>query len=69
MWEKGIFTFRKIEKTKKELIGGVDVYMPICRQHYVSGLTVVEAARTMLESRKLHHHTQSSCLETAASAL
>ncbi|XVE78336.1 hypothetical protein DITRI_Ditri13aG0136600 [Diplodiscus trichospermus] len=61
--KKAFFTFRKTGETETELIGGADVYMPVCRQHYVSGLTVVEAARTVLESRNLHNP------EAAASAL
>lgn len=31
------FTFRKTDETKTELIGGADMYMPVCRQHYVNG--------------------------------
>ena len=27
------------------------VYMPVCRQHYVSGQVVKEAAKTVLESQ------------------
>ncbi|XVF81493.1 hypothetical protein PTKIN_Ptkin15bG0159600 [Pterospermum kingtungense] len=69
--KRAFFTFRKTEETRTELIGGADVYMPVCRQHYVSGLTVVEAARTVLQSTKHHphHHTQSSCPEVATPAL
>ncbi|EOX93431.1 hypothetical protein QUC31_004132 [Theobroma cacao] len=68
--KRAFFTFRKTEETKTELIGGADLYMPVCRQHYVNGQTVVEAARTVLESRKLHHQTDSSSqVEAAVSAL
>ncbi|CAL9129501.1 unnamed protein product [Musa acuminata var. zebrina] len=31
------FTLRKTNETQTELIGGADVYMPVCRQHYVAG--------------------------------
>ncbi|KAK9056808.1 hypothetical protein SSX86_024171 [Deinandra increscens subsp. villosa] len=31
------FTFRKTNETQTELIGGADMYMPVCRQHYVNG--------------------------------
>ena len=31
------FTLRKTNETQTELIGGADVYMPVCRQHYVDG--------------------------------
>lgn len=46
------FTLRKTEQTETELIGGADVYMPVCRQHYVNGQVVIEAARLVLESKK-----------------
>lgn len=45
------FTLRKTQETQTELIGGADVYMPVCRQHYVSGQVVIEAARVALESK------------------
>ncbi|KAI3753446.1 hypothetical protein L2E82_25498 [Cichorium intybus] len=35
--KKAHFTFRKTTDTKTELIGGADMYMPVCRQHYVNG--------------------------------
>ncbi|KAJ0798123.1 putative thymidine kinase [Helianthus annuus] len=34
------FTFRKTDERKTELVGGADIYMPVCRQHYVNGHTV-----------------------------
>ncbi|XP_071700964.1 thymidine kinase-like [Rutidosis leptorrhynchoides] len=38
------FTLRKTNETKTELIGGADMYMPVCRQHYVSvnGHTIIK---------------------------
>ncbi|GAY35373.1 hypothetical protein CUMW_015910 [Citrus unshiu] len=51
--KRAFFTLRKTEETKTELIGGSDIYMPVCRQHYVSGQVVVEAARIVLESEKV----------------
>ncbi|XP_050236380.1 thymidine kinase a-like isoform X2 [Mercurialis annua] len=51
--KRAFFTLRKTEETKIEVIGGADVYMPVCRQHYVSGQSVVEAARIVLESDKV----------------
>lgn len=48
------FTLRKTSDTQTELIGGSDVYMPVCRQHYVNGQVVIEAARSVLESHKIH---------------
>ena len=49
--KRAFFTLRKTEETQTELIGGADVYMPVCRQHYVSGQVVKEAAKTVLESQ------------------
>ena len=46
------FTLRKTEQTETEFIGGADVYMPVCRQHYVNGQVVIEAAKLVLESKK-----------------
>lgn len=39
------FTLRKTGETQTELIGGANVYMPVCRQHYVDGQIVTEAAK------------------------
>lgn len=52
--KRAYFTLRKTEETETELIAGADVYMPVCRKHYVSGQVVKEAARTVLESHKAH---------------
>lgn len=35
--KRALFTFRKIDETQTELIGGADLYMPVCRQHFTSG--------------------------------
>ena len=45
--KRAFFTLRKTEETKTELIGGADVYMPVCRQHYVN--LHVEAVRSVLK--------------------
>ncbi|KAF4368768.1 hypothetical protein F8388_021380 [Cannabis sativa] len=45
-----LFTLRKTQEKQTELIGGADVYMPVCRHHYVSGQVVIEAARVAIES-------------------
>lgn len=47
------FTFRKIDDRKTEVIGGKDVYMPVCRQHYLSGQVALETARTVLGAHQL----------------
>uniref|UniRef100_A0A7N2LTL5 thymidine kinase n=1 Tax=Quercus lobata TaxID=97700 RepID=A0A7N2LTL5_QUELO len=51
--KRAFFTLRKTEEAQTELIGGADVYMPVCRKHYVSGQVVMEAARTVLESQNV----------------
>ncbi|RVW33620.1 Pentatricopeptide repeat-containing protein [Vitis vinifera] len=52
--KRAFFTLRKTAEKKTELIGGADVYMPVCRQHYVSGQVVIEeATRIVLESQKV----------------
>ncbi|KAL7185915.1 hypothetical protein ACSBR2_027800 [Camellia fascicularis] len=48
--KRAFFTLRKTDETETELIGGSNVYMPVCRQHYVNGQAVMEAARNVLES-------------------
>ncbi|KAF5961139.1 hypothetical protein HYC85_002348, partial [Camellia sinensis] len=48
--KRAFFTLRKTNETKTELIGGSDVYMPVCRQHYVNGQVVIESAWDTLES-------------------
>ncbi|KAJ7946395.1 Thymidine kinase [Quillaja saponaria] len=49
--KRAFFTLRKTEEKQTELIGGADVYMPVCRQHYVSGQAVIETTRHVLESQ------------------
>lgn len=51
--KRASFTLRKTEETKTEVIAGADVYMPVCRKHYVSGQVVKVAAKTVLESKKV----------------
>ncbi|KAF7141392.1 hypothetical protein RHSIM_Rhsim06G0173700 [Rhododendron simsii] len=47
--KRAFFTLRKTGETKTELIGGSDVYMPVCRQHYVNGQVVVVAVQNVLK--------------------
>ncbi|PKI69209.1 hypothetical protein CRG98_010414 [Punica granatum] len=46
---RAFFTLRKTNEKQTELIGGADVYMPVCRRHYVSGQAVIETTRSFLE--------------------
>ncbi|KAH7844620.1 hypothetical protein Vadar_030040 [Vaccinium darrowii] len=62
--KQAFFTLRKTDETKTELIGGADVYMPVCRQHYVNGQSVVEVTRTVLKS--CSNVQTDSCLEEVA---
>ncbi|XP_055834440.1 thymidine kinase-like [Solanum dulcamara] len=50
---RAFFTFRKTSETETELIGGANVYMPVCRQHYVNGQSVNESVKNVLESHKV----------------
>ncbi|XP_006649678.1 thymidine kinase-like [Oryza brachyantha] len=52
---RAFFTLRKTRETKTELIGGADVYMPVCRQHYLDGQIVIEATRIVLERSTVIH--------------
>lgn len=63
--KKAFFTLRKTKETQTELIGGADVYMPVCRQHYVNGQVVMEATRSVLESCKV----KSDCYLEATSVV
>lgn len=47
--KRAFFTLRKTGEKETELIGGSDVYMPVCRQHYVNGQAVVEAVQNVLK--------------------
>ncbi|XP_010547224.1 PREDICTED: thymidine kinase a-like [Tarenaya hassleriana] len=47
---KAFFTLRKTCDTQTELIGGADVYMPVCRQHYINGQVVIKATKKILET-------------------
>ncbi|KAK2995655.1 hypothetical protein RJ640_013612 [Escallonia rubra] len=53
--KRAFFTLRKTGEKQTELIGGADVYMPVCRQHYVNGQAVMEATRVVLESHKFQN--------------
>ena len=32
---RALYSLRKTASTMKELVGGADVYMPVCRHHYL----------------------------------
>ncbi|XP_055801291.1 thymidine kinase-like [Solanum dulcamara] len=51
--KRAFFTLRKTDEMQKELIGGANMYMPVCRQHYVNGKSIVEAAKKVLESHQV----------------
>lgn len=62
--ERALFTLRKTGERATELIGGADVYVPVCRSHYVSGQGVLETARAVLDSsqRNVTHDVAASVL-------
>ncbi|VFQ90875.1 unnamed protein product [Cuscuta campestris] len=49
--KRAFFTYRKIDETRTELIGGCDMYMPLCRQHYVNG---IGPAKTVSDEEESH---------------
>ncbi|CAG7878129.1 unnamed protein product [Brassica rapa] len=61
--QKGFFTLRKTCDTRTELIGGADVYMPVCRKHYVNNQIVINASKKVLGSEKARAET---CVKTIA---
>ncbi|KAG5416419.1 hypothetical protein IGI04_003986 [Brassica rapa subsp. trilocularis] len=65
---KAFFTLRKTRDTRTELIGGADVYMPVCRKHYVNNnhQVVVKASKEVLDSDK---ERSESCVETVAAMI
>ncbi|XP_010493419.1 PREDICTED: thymidine kinase b-like [Camelina sativa] len=54
--KRASFTMRKTEEKVTELIGGAEVYMPVCRNHYVCGQSVLETARAVLDSSSTKTH-------------
>ncbi|KFK27631.1 hypothetical protein AALP_AA8G408300 [Arabis alpina] len=57
--KRALFTLRKTEERETEVIGGAEVYMPVCRNHYVSGQGVLETARNVLDSSRKPHNVAS----------
>lgn len=49
--------------TRTKLIGGADVYKPVCRKHYITNQIVISASKEVLESYK---GRAESCAETDA---
>lgn len=54
------FTFRKTVDTETEVIGGADVYMPVCRHHFVSGQNAIESASTIVKQSLYIHSADSN---------
>eukprot|EP00252_Welwitschia_mirabilis_P024931 TRINITY_DN7613_c0_g1_i1.p1 TRINITY_DN7613_c0_g1~~TRINITY_DN7613_c0_g1_i1.p1 ORF type:complete len:337 (-),score=54.74 TRINITY_DN7613_c0_g1_i1:299-1309(-) len=52
------FTLRKTGDRKTEVVGGADIYMPVCRRHYLNGQLVIDATRTVMEANRTEHETQ-----------
>ncbi|KAL5581714.1 hypothetical protein UlMin_014156 [Ulmus minor] len=64
--KRAFFTLRKSGDTRTELIGGSDLYMPVCRQHYVNGQVAIEAACNVIESHKIKREI---CIETVSASV
>ncbi|XP_047313868.1 thymidine kinase-like [Impatiens glandulifera] len=41
--KRAFFTLRKTDEKETELIGGCDLYMPVCRQHFVNGQVLIDS--------------------------
>ncbi|KAG2314405.1 hypothetical protein Bca52824_017527 [Brassica carinata] len=59
--QKGFFTVRRTCDTRTELIGGADVYIPVCLKHYYINNQIV--IKEVLDSDKARTDT---CVETVA---
>ncbi|XP_015938045.1 thymidine kinase a [Arachis duranensis] len=62
--KRAFFTLRKTQETQTELIAGSDVYMPVCRYHYINSEVVTETSKNVLESVKCNND---SLLDVATS--
>lgn len=65
--KRASFTLRKTEERETELIGGAEVYMPVCRSHYVSGQCVLETARAVLDASSSQRNATQRGLEATSS--
>ncbi|KAL5555123.1 hypothetical protein UlMin_037359 [Ulmus minor] len=64
--KRDFFTLRKSRDTRIELIGGFDLYMLVCRQHYVNGQVAIEAVFNVIESHKIKREI---CIETISASV
>ncbi|KAK4727475.1 hypothetical protein R3W88_032392 [Solanum pinnatisectum] len=51
--KRAFFTLRKTDEMQKELIGGANMYMPVFRQHYVNGKSIMVSLKKVLESHQM----------------
>lgn len=54
------FTLRKTCERNTEIIGGADVYMPVCRQHYVNCQFAAETSTTLVVAHTVIQKVTSS---------
>lgn len=52
--KRAFFTLRKTHDSRTELIGGSDVYMPVCRQHYVTSQVLLESLKDIVKPLQAH---------------
>ncbi|GAB2285210.1 Thymidine kinase a [Dionaea muscipula] len=62
--KRAFFTLRKTDDVQTELVAGADVYMPVCRQHYLNGHLVKYASRVVLK-QYCKIKTDDPCMEVA----
>lgn len=50
--DAAMFTLRKCADMRRELVGGSDVYMPVCRKHYIAAKSLVDSLGAASEAAK-----------------
>lgn len=51
--KRASFTLRKTNERETEIIGGAEVYMPVCRSHYVTAHAVLDSSHKTLTQRAM----------------
>lgn len=44
--KRALFTLRKTKQTKTQVVGGSDIYMPVCRKHYIDGQFIKNSTKS-----------------------
>ncbi|KMZ67824.1 Thymidine kinase [Zostera marina] len=48
--KRAFFTLRKTKQTKTQIVGGADIYMPVCRKHYIDGQFIKNTTNLVLKT-------------------